>query len=127
MVFAVLRVYAIEGGVKQAKFFFVSWTPNTAPLRRKVAFNAIKTPVLAYFAGVAGSMQITSHAELSEAEIMRRLDASRGGGKPAAYEFGMGSGVVVRLRARSCRVARSCALTRSLAPPHPYPPLFRHV
>jgi hypothetical protein len=91
MCFGVIRVYAIEGGVKQAKFFLISWTPQAAPLRRKVAFNAIKSQVLSYFVGVAGSIQIATHSELTEAEVTKRLDSSRGGSKPAAYEFGTGS------------------------------------
>jgi hypothetical protein len=122
MAFAVLRVYALEGGVKQAKFFFVSWTPQAAPLRRKVAFNAIKTAVLNYFVGVAGSLQIATHAELTEAEITKRLDASRGGGKPAAYEFGMGA-VVVRQRAapRHCAARAAYAARAPSSPPTPHP------
>ena len=89
--FGVLRVYALEGGVKQAKFFFFFWAGEKAPLKVKVAANAIKTQVLNYFHGLSGNVQISHHSELTEEEVVKRLEASRGSHKPSGYEFGVGS------------------------------------
>jgi hypothetical protein len=90
MAFGIFRVFAVEAGVKQPKIFFFTWAGESAPLKRKVAANAIKTHVLDYFSPVSASMQVSSLSELSEAEVIKRLDAARGSHKPARYEFGTG-------------------------------------
>jgi hypothetical protein len=43
--FGVVRVYAVEAGIKQPKFFFFKWAGSNTPLKRKVIVNAIKTHV----------------------------------------------------------------------------------
>lgn len=90
MAFGVFRAYAIEAGVKQPKYFFFSWSGPTAPLKRKVAANAIKTSVLDFFSPVHASSQVSSHAELSEEEVVKKLNGARGSHKPSGYEFGTG-------------------------------------
>ncbi len=52
--FGIFRVYAVEAGIKQPKFFFFKWAGSAAPLKRKVASNTVKTSVQAYFS-VRGS------------------------------------------------------------------------
>lgn len=91
MAFGIFRVYAIEAGVKQPKLFFFTWAGPSAPLKRKVAANAIKTSVLDFFSPVHASAQVSSHSELEEEEIIKKLNGARGSHKPAGYEFGCGN------------------------------------
>ena len=77
--------------MKQAKFFFFWYTGPTAALRKKASMSAIKTQVLGFFSGLSGNAQIANHSELTEAEIIKKLDSSRGSHKPSGYEFGTGS------------------------------------
>lgn len=86
----IVRVFAVEASVKQPKFFFFSWNGTTAPLKRKVYANGMKTQVLNYFDGLHGHAQISAHSDLTEEAVVARLNASRGSHKPARYEFGTG-------------------------------------
>jgi len=89
--FGIIRVYAVEAGIKQPKFFFFKWAGPTAPLKRKVAANGVKTSVQAYFSPVHGHAEIDAHDQLTEDEIIKRLLASRGSHKPSRWEFGTGN------------------------------------
>ena len=46
--FGVFRVYAVEAGIKQPKFFFFKWAGKDTNLKRKVVVNAVKTAVQHY-------------------------------------------------------------------------------
>lgn len=84
-------MYAVEAGIKQPKFFFFKWAGPTAPLKRKVASNTVKTSVQAYFSPVHGQAEFDAHDQLTEEEIIKRLLASRGSHKPSRWEFGTGN------------------------------------
>ncbi len=46
--FGVFRVYAVEAGIKQPKFFFFKWAGKDTNLKRKVVVNSVKTAVQFY-------------------------------------------------------------------------------
>ena len=89
--FGVVRIYAVEAGIKQPKFFFFKWAGSSASLKRKVLVNAVKTQIQMYFTPVHASVETDHIDDITEEVIIAKLLATRGSHKPQRWEFGTGN------------------------------------
>lgn len=88
--FVVMRIYAVADNTKYDKLFFFTYSGPNTPFKTKIAASQLKSSVLNYFAGVSATAEYNTLEEITEADIIARLNASRGGRKPESYVFGTG-------------------------------------
>ncbi|EFC36553.1 predicted protein [Naegleria gruberi] len=84
--FGIYRAVAVDDDSRRTKFVLVAWTGSqcNAMKRSKVAAN--KTIVTQKYS-VHIDIQASEHAQLSQEEVIAKLNSSTGAHKPKSYEF----------------------------------------
>eukprot|EP00088_Acartia_fossae_P036530 TRINITY_DN37753_c0_g1_i1.p1 TRINITY_DN37753_c0_g1~~TRINITY_DN37753_c0_g1_i1.p1 ORF type:complete len:148 (+),score=32.16 TRINITY_DN37753_c0_g1_i1:176-619(+) len=66
--------YDLEGGEgKRNKFFLISWSPDTAPIRQKMLFASTKNALKTSLSGLAIEVQATDVTEVEYEEVVKEV------------------------------------------------------
>jgi len=87
VLFGVFRVTAVDQDSRRAKFIYVTYAGSGVGILKKARVSTQKPQFENFFKGVHVSVQANEKSDISQEDLIQKLNASTGAHKPEHYEF----------------------------------------